>query len=311
MNSTAETSPTFTRLFENRRERLNSAVAAAAAPEKAGRLVEVELEGVLREFISGARLSPRATSVATYLMDFVKLSVDMSVAATCAEVWQRPNSLSGEQRPIDWHGTGLWTVVALIEFLLAGFTLVLLFDSRTKLPFALLATAWVAGLSRRVWPVIVRVFIPLWPTAKTIVPQQTAIGVVKIKPDIMLARVAELLLCAEKAFALATDESRTDYDRPPIDPNLVEFYQDLLEAEQCKDPEYAMKKIRLLPVLLTAQGVQTAIFDGGNAALFEFRTSADPHSTVRKTARPALTKDNQLLRRGIVEDPAEEPLRTD
>ena len=96
----------------------------------------------------------------------------------------------------------------------------------------------------------------------------------------MVARLAEFLLCADKVFTLATDRPATVHHTGSIDTKWIEFYQDLLEADHGEDSIFAMKKIRLLPGLLAAQGIQSITFDGGNGALFEFRTSADPDVAV-------------------------------
>lgn len=53
-----------------------------------------------------------------------------------------------------------------------------------------------------------------------------------------------------------------DRDEPAdIESGLLEFYQDLLEARQAGDAEYAMKKLRLLPALLEREGIQTGSKD--------------------------------------------------
>jgi hypothetical protein len=110
-------------------------------------------------------------------------------------------------------------------------------------------------------------------------------------------------LNVDKTFALTKGHEK-DRDEPAgIESGLLEFYQDLLEARQAGDAEYAMKKLRLLPASLERQGIQTIAFDGGNAGSFEFRPSLDRKLRDQRTLRPAFATGKRLVRRGIVEEP--------
>jgi hypothetical protein len=68
-------------------------------------------------------------------------------------------------------------------------------------------------------------------------------------------------LNVDQTFA-PTKGHEKDRDEPAdIESGLLEFYQDLLEARQAGDAEYAMKNLRLLPALLERQGIQTGSKD--------------------------------------------------
>lgn len=65
--------------------------------------------------------------------------------------------------------------------------LFLLWNPRTKLPFALLAVTISVGLLGGTRWMISRVRRRLWPPVAPAAPKQTFMGVVRIKPDIMLS----------------------------------------------------------------------------------------------------------------------------
>ena len=85
MDSGDGTGKTLSQLFEPRRDPLVRAMTAAGRTEDAVHAIERELESILREFISGARLPSQVTAVATHLIDLIKLFVETSVTATQAE----------------------------------------------------------------------------------------------------------------------------------------------------------------------------------------------------------------------------------
>ncbi len=298
--------PGFYELFESRREELRHAIDATPTPDKAASLVEAELEGLLHDFTSGGRLSPHESSVVACLIDLVKSAIRTFALASHAEVWQKdstPLALGEGGRREPKSLFEFWATAALVETICAAIALILLWDPRTKLQFVLLAAAISVGLLRAARWIVGRVRARLRPPAEPATRKQAHMGVITVKSDIMLAHIAELLLNVDKTFTLTKGYEKDGDEPADIEPGLLEFYQDLLEARQAGDAEYAMKKLRLLPTLLERQGIQAIAFDGGNAGSFEFRPSLDPKLRDQRTLRPAFAIGKRLVRRGVVEEP--------
>jgi hypothetical protein len=90
------------------------------------------------------------------------------------------------------------------------------------------------------------------------------------------------------------------------DSELLDLYQDLLEAQTCGDGELALRHVeRIRRSLPLRHGIDVVTSDGTNDELFKFRVSMNPHDTENITVRPALVSGDRILRRGEVTMTAE------
>ena len=127
---------------------------------------------------------------------------------------------------------------------------------------------------------------------------------VAINANDLLSELRQMIKAAETAF-----EDEADEPEPlPANPihesgDLLDFFQDLLEAAQFKDAESALKTVRSLKRLLLNQDIRIEDYEEGkNDHYFGFLPGAS-----RLMQRPALvSKDGRLLLRGTVIEPSEE-----
>ena len=129
-------------------------------------------------------------------------------------------------------------------------------------------------------------------------------AVVTIKAHDVLSQLRQTIKAVETAF-----EDEADEPEPlPANPihesrDLLDFFQNLLEAAQFKDAEFALKTVRSLKRLLLNQDIRIEDYEEGkNEHYFGFLPG-----TIRLMQRPALvSKDGRLLLRGSVIEPSEE-----
>ena len=88
--------------------------------------------------------------------------------------------------------------------------------------------------------------------------------------------------------------------------DMLDIFQDFLEALQFQDAEYALKITRRLKRTLERQGIKTEDFkQGTNDSHFEFQLDDNPESVDYMTTRYALlSQDGKLLSPGTVLEPA-------
>ncbi len=140
--------------------------------------------------------------------------------------------------------------------------------------------------------------------ASTLGEANDAQAVVTIKAHDVLSQLRQMIKAAETAF-----EDEADEPEPlPANPihesrDLLDFFQNLLEAAQFKDAEFALKTVRSLKRLLLTQDIRIEDYEEGkNEHYFGFLPG-----TSRLMQRPALvSKDGRLLLRGSVIEPSEE-----
>ena len=83
-------------------------------------------------------------------------------------------------------------------------------------------------------------------------------------------------------------------------PDILDLLHDLTEILETRDTEYAMKKLRVVPALLKSKGLRLAPYDGENKDWFDFFSSSDAAYSGSATIRPALLRNEELVRRGTV-----------
>lgn len=120
-----------------------------------------------------------------------------------------------------------------------------------------------------------------------------------INANNLLSQIRQMIKAAETAF-----EDEADEPEPlPANPihesrDLLDFFQNLLEAAQFKDAEFALKTIRSLKRLLLGQNIQIEDYQEGQN---DHHFSSLPGGTVHgQTKKPALVStEGRLLVKGI------------
>ena len=131
-------------------------------------------------------------------------------------------------------------------------------------------------------------------------------AVVTINANDVLVQLRQMIKAAETAF-----EDEADEPEPlPANPihgsrDLLDFFQNLLEAAQFKDAELSLKTVRGLKRLLLDQNVQIEDYkEGQNDHYFSFLPGG---TTRRQTQKPALVStEGRLLVRGLALEASED-----
>lgn len=129
-------------------------------------------------------------------------------------------------------------------------------------------------------------------------------AIVTINANDLLSHLRQMIKAAETAFEDEADEPEP-FPANPIHESrdLLDFFQNLLEAAQFKDAEFALKTVRSLKRLLLNQDIHIEDYEEGkNDHHFGFSPG-----TGSLMQRPALvSKDGRLLLSGTVIKPPEE-----
>ena len=90
------------------------------------------------------------------------------------------------------------------------------------------------------------------------------------------------------------------------EPQILEFFQEMFEAQYFNDGQWALKKVSGLAALLRKNGIDVKTFDPqcpNDTKHFDFEPSVDSSITDYLTIRPAFVKGEQTLLRGQVAEP--------
>lgn len=125
-----------------------------------------------------------------------------------------------------------------------------------------------------------------------------------INANDLLSQLRQMIKAAETAFEEEADEPEPLPANPIHESrDLLDFFQNLLEAAQFKDAELALKTVRSLKRLLLNQDIHIEDYEEGKN---DHHFGLSP-GTSRLMQRPALvSKDGRLLLSGTVIKPSEE-----
>ena len=129
-------------------------------------------------------------------------------------------------------------------------------------------------------------------------------AVVAINANDLLSELRQMIKAAETAFEDEADEPEPLLANPIHESrDLLDFFQNLLEAAQFKDAEFALKTVRSLKRLLLNQDIHIEDYEEGKNDDYFILLPG----TSRLMQRPALvSKDRRILLRGTVIKPSEE-----
>lgn len=138
-------------------------------------------------------------------------------------------------------------------------------------------------------------------------PPHPDIAEYRVNEELLISALRDIVTDADRMMKEARDISgqleAKNEDFWNDHPEILDLLHDFTEALETNDTELAMVKMKNIPTLLKTNGFALKKFDGDNSTLFEFFSSHDPSLTNTSTVRPALLKNNDLIRRGTVIKP--------
>ncbi len=296
--------PALITLFDQQRESLEKQLAAAPEPEAVARETRRFLDNLRFLYMEQPDCQEIQRRLLPFVLDTLKSSVNYLAASSRTELWRKQIAsvpVSGHRR---WYQRP-WMVRAG-QLLLT----LLLFSSLMEDPSAegfvnVLLLAGLISLEFFTLPQAERLRLRLPGRLGRRDPAEQWQVSVKVEIADFLRGLADSLLTADKLLSEVTA-----LQAPPSSGDGLESYgpvlalfQDLLEARDTGDRDYALKKTKSVPAILEQYGITVQGYDGDNPQWFDFLPSLDPGQQDAQTISPALIKDGRLLNRGRVTDP--------
>lgn len=301
---------TLLQLFDEERAQLSQRINNKPTPEVTVSAVKDFLDSLLTKYRKDEDHDPDQNRFAVQVIDQMKASISTLVAACETEIWKQDEPVVSRQPDTDTPpATNLTNLVIRgLQVLLATGILVLLWLERSFIYFALVTSLVVLELARTGLGFFKRRSDKLLEKAyeRTFAPEVPKLkAAIHVKADILLAKLADALLAADKVLGLVGTLNKPVVADGGLesDSEMLDLLLDLLEARDSQDAEYALKQIKSIPYHLSRYGIKVETFSGENENLFEFQPSLNPSSQTRRTLRPALLKNQRLLKRGLVEEP--------
>ncbi len=126
-----------------------------------------------------------------------------------------------------------------------------------------------------------------------------------VKTQVFLNYLTDALACVHK-FLNESEEAGEEAEQDNFlqkESQLLEFFQDMLEAQYDNDGKWALKKVSGITAILARHGIVVKNYDPNqpeDEKHFEFDPSDDSDY---RTIRPALIKGEDTLRQGLVNKP--------
>lgn len=290
---------TFLNLFDAHVAELDTALPPEATPDQAAEAVRSFTRRLHDKWVSDVPPDESRAVAARSGVDILLSAADLIVSASRTEVWQQsgPLGLPGESRKK--HFLWIRILLAVLALAMAGY-LALVLLARQLWTELTLAGAVVAFEAARI------TFAFLASRKRRRTSQQAAAGM-RTRATVHVDRSALLRRLSHAFAALDKQVEDVAHIRPVIasggpvveDEAFAELLQDLMEARETLDGEYALRVLRGLRSTLERHGIQVIAYDGSNRQLFEFQPSLQPGKPDH-TLRPALVQKGRLMRRGLV-----------
>ncbi len=299
-------------LFTKERSELQTEIEKARNPEQIVQLVQNRLDNLEKNYIGG--LSVAQVRLASLFLDTLRQSIGTLTAANETKVLSPPSQQAKRFSPKS-------TILKVLQGLICLGILDSLFSLTRTSPGA--------------WMDILLVSLLVGLEVVSQLDKRDAKGsngadranssdspqlgeasqpIVQIDSQVLLDNLAEALSTIDIAVASA-QETKKPIDSTGIEqvPELLNLVQRLMGASFLQKPQMALELTKLLPQILREQGIRVQIYQPDDAQnyreYFDFEPSIDPSAQDYVTITPALLKDDRLLRRGRVIEPAYSEVR--
>jgi hypothetical protein len=297
---------TLIQIFDQTQGELRQRLKGNTDPEKVVPAVKDYLDTLLDTYRNEEERDPDQKRFAVRVMDVLRSSVSTVVAASETEIWRRNQAEAADEIPRQTNFLNIF--FRILQIILAGVILSMLYLENL---FAY--QGLVGGL---VLSELVRALVNFFKRKKREKVLRKLLGKAReiefnllrasvlVNTDLLVSILADAILTADKLLeAVLTVKTQSNESGLENDASLLEFFQDLLRANDRQNSEFAFLKIELLPHLLERHGIRAEAYTGTNEHLFEFQESINPKNTTFRTVRLALVKGKRLLKRGLVEEP--------
>ncbi len=284
-------------LFGKERGELQKELDQATSLEQVVRLVQSRLDALKTMYIGD--LSVAQARLALLFLDTLRQSIATLTAANETKSYSAPSQI------ISHTQFSPKNILKLLQAITCVGVLVLLFLLSQDTPLAWMAILLMSLL------IGLEVAIQLdkdnrAPGLQSIEAPQL---MMRIDSKVLLDNLADALSIIDRAVAQAEEVKK------PLDssggiqemPELLSFLQMLIGASSIENPEMTLELTKLIPQILMEQGIRVQSYRPNNEhsrEYFDFEPPIDESAKEYVTLAPALLKDEHLLRRGRVIEPA-------
>jgi hypothetical protein len=281
----------FLNLFDSHVAELEAALPDDATPDGAAEAIRRFLDRLHDHYVAANKPGEAESIAARGGIEILQAAAGVIVSASRTEVWQQAGPAERRERHFIWTRV----LLATLAVVLTGYLALVLWSYQRWNELILLGAAAAAELFR-----VVAGFIAGRRSRRKTAEIKTR-ATVHIDRQALVRRLSHAAGTLDRLVESSGRLRPTVASAGPVveDPNFTELLQDLMEARETGDGEYAIRVLRSLRSTLERHGIQVVTFDGGNRQLFEFQPTLQPASA-DQTLRPALVQNGRLLRRGLV-----------
>lgn len=286
----------MTDLLEKDKDRLLTELSAAGTADKAGGVLEKEVDKLLLNYNESAG-SDAERDAAAHMMQAVRLSLPLIDSIGDTQVWERGRGKD--------DGSGGMSVTSLLllagGLVLLGFGLVPLVmtginqvDSDSMTDFIVRCGSIVMGA------VILYLSGSLYGKPKSGGKKEYQVDI-HVDADSIYRNFRTVILSVDQSLeevhlgeVQAHREQAGNIDGRPATTPELELFSDLLAASYSGDPEYALEKIEAIKYYLHKQQIEVVDYSKDTAEYFDLMPG-----TKAGTIRPAMVANGRLLKKGL------------
>ena len=280
--------------LEKDREKLLASLKQAGTPERAIPVIESEFDRLLYEYNEQCS-DDFERRCAAEMLQTARMAVPLLDCIGDIKIWEQGGKLrTDEKKKVSLKGILLLaaglilTIASTLVMAGADTALNKVFDK------PLIAVAFFGGiaclfLSGRFFRKV----------TKATYSEKELKAEPRIDAEKVYRTLHAILLVTDRNITDALSARRMEEEQKNQDPAQekadLSFYSDLLEASLAKDGQYALDQISKVPFYLHQKGIEAMEYSEENRSWFDV-IPGEKHETIR----PALVKDGQLLKKGIV-----------
>jgi len=281
-------------ILEKDRERLQAALHQAGTPEKAVPVMESEYDRMLYEYNEHCE-DDYQRRCAAMILQVARMSVPLVDSIGETAIWEQGGKLVSEEKK-KVRISAVLLLLAGIGLTLASAAVLIGTDQVLNRVYAFPFAA--AGLAGGILCLFLSGLF-FRKTTKASYSEKKLKAEPRIDVEKLYRSMHAAVLTADRNIADALSARKLEEEQKKREQSEdkadISLYSDLLEAQLAKDGEYALDQISKVPFYLHQKGIEMVEYSEENRGWFDVIPGEK-----RETIRPALVKDGQLLKKGIV-----------
>ena len=280
--------------LEKDREKLINDLTLAKTPEKAGKIIEGEMDRLLYSYNEECT-EAEGRDAASYMLQTMRTSAPLVDSIGEARLWERDGDmLSGDEKHIS-KGSVLLFLIGIAASVLA-----ILMGLDDRLGSLNVLGEWTKFIALAIGALALFLsgfFAGRPPKAKGEKLKQTELI---IDPDKIYRSIRNTILTVDRSLDQVISDARGKgsgtkvVEESGVDNAQIELFSNLLEALYSEDGDMALSKMAGVKFYLHKKGIDVIDYSDETAGYFDVMPSPD-----KETVRPALMLNGELLKKGL------------